>query len=595
MISLFNKDNRNRRKQKKKMKKTNKIKQGTNVESGTLVNNAVFFEMPKRKGFSNKRLINIYEREYFKQLRTEHIISTKEIELDQHYAEMSRYIDLLLKIRMRDFTNDERSLIDFMKLFFYKEKIAFLKEKTDARLIALNELYRIFKFSKIRVRDIILQEINQLITASIITGSQLIAIEKEIEGYRSTRINNLNIDEKKLIAAYNELLKITNGIVENEESVDDLLATKIARLEVAAEEYVFSHQDKFIEMDFELDEIDRDDDKSKNKENHLSRLEAMRQRFFLFVHFGDRSLKEERENKFYRIKFDVVTSDNNYNFSVEDVEHFEKVFAGKIQAIINGTNPNLEEMFGSDISRAKRLFLSTITVKNKKIDYDIFWIEFVAFVNAFDSTKKLDKFFRYYLVQPAYDFSDKLISFAQKVSWEAISDFSSFSIKSGVAALCQLRRKHIQNPNVYYLPEGIKTIDSWYKSWKVNILDTARSKISALKEKMTGKIVILPNSLRILFISTLMELECVPLAIVLNDNDIFSLYIAYDKLEFLRHYPKYHINNITILPASYRDSDLDSVYEQLLSGAHLGMSLEEVLDAQIEHGKQKAAEKGNRY
>ena len=347
-----------------------------------IINIGDLIQIPGREYFENNidklNLIDRYKDEYLSILSQIKRLTTKDISCDNLIKNNKMYIDLILRLVMRDnfYDIENQSLIDnkimIYKLEIYLNEIIKIEEETIERLIALSELEKGRRVPYLN-RNTLKLEINNLKISLQILISQKVSIRNEIDSYLThISISNEQISPRKIEERRDKTIRYASHIINiNDIFDDDELSDNniykqmyvIATLETKIEEELYINRPNIVDLISRANEIkctpDLNYDEAKLIKNKLLHdLNELEDKLLVYYKFGKNLVTYEDWYNFYSAKFRILTFDiaDNYddaylrkllfdNSNEEERKAYEDIIYHKIGEILSASKGIFKFLF----------------------------------------------------------------------------------------------------------------------------------------------------------------------------------------------------------------------------------------------------------
>ncbi len=487
--------------------------------------------IPTRENFNNNQemlsLIDKYKKEYLNilTLTQKKYYIGNDIRSKELSTNLNMNISLLISIFMSE---DQETLINISikekvnclinqrKLNLYYEKISNLENETNARLVAIMEIYQERKmFLSKNKKNTLLNEVDNLARTLIVYLSQKTAIMRDVNANIEKSIidyitnNNENLlreEENEIRKRRNKLLKLKKVLPTDIQIRDDLkfILSDIANAERLLEIYAYQNKDKLENLRSSLKEIKETTINDTNKESLLDKIKNIELNYLVFFYYGRKILTEKDLETLYGIKFNILSFSSTGIVDVFDLENadeieinsYQEIIFQKIQRLVKGENYNVKAFFKEDYMEAllglKNIFSIDGHFDTEHILKDKYLFNLLL---ALDNIDGLNLFIKNYKVDKSlYDSLDFYEDYFEwdSISLEAILWLKSIQKKELESRFSQLLSKHFYyNCNEFYhLPEGIKKI-KYIRRW-----DIPNSLSCIIGDNVNNKIIVMPSTLK---------------------------------------------------------------------------------------------------
>lgn len=496
-----------------------------------IINIGDLIQIPGREYFEDEQdkldLIDKYKEEYLKLLSSAKISHSKDLS-DNLQDEMIMNVDLILKLVVNHsddiFSEIKKSKsdneIDMYKLRLYLNRIEEMEKDNIARLIALKELEKGKRVPN-KSKNALKEKINSLISNLVIFMGQKRAINIEIKAY----LSNIVIDDSNTIGAddkLNELIDIASLYI----NVDDVISmdlkpeVKIAIIERRLEIFCYKNKKLKDELKDAQNQISKVVYSGSYfwREGILNQLTELENRYEVLIRYGYKIVSDKEIEEFYKLKFDVYTSDalnteflrepsNIFTeFTNRELKEYKAILQKKIEEIITGRNLIFWDcfydpyLFNNNLSKAVSAF--TKYLKDNSDTFDLEGIikdptmEKLSLILAFDSKDGLDEFFNKKLRKshdiPIGALNDYIFSYGDSIPLStALRVINPNELKNNIyfRELFNLYNLRKNNSTNYVLPSGITSIHVH----KDLIEESYFAK--KLRKEVKGKTIIMPDTL----------------------------------------------------------------------------------------------------
>ncbi|MBQ6282153.1 MAG: hypothetical protein IJK66_01290 [Bacilli bacterium] len=306
-----------------------------------IINIADLIQIPGREYYINEQtkldLIDKYKEEYLKILSQKRRLTTKDISCDDLVESNKMYIDLILRLVMRDnfYDIENQTLLDnkimISKLKIYLDEIVKIEDEVIERLIALSELEKGRRVPHLN-RSTLKSEIDNLKVTLQILISQKTSIRNEIDSYLThISISDNRVSPKAIEGRRDKTLKYASYVIKpndlftDEELTDNNIYKQmsiIAILETEMEKELYINKPDICitDLTWNAQSIGCTPDLNYSetipiKNLLLKQLEQLEDRFMAYYLFGKNILKYEHWYEFYSAKFKILTFDIADNYS----------------------------------------------------------------------------------------------------------------------------------------------------------------------------------------------------------------------------------------------------------------------------------------
>ena len=351
-----------------------------------IINIADLIQIPGREYYINEQtkldLIDKYKEEYLRLLSQRRRLTTKDISCDDLVESNKMYIDLILRLVMRDnfYDIENQTLLDnkimISKLKIYLDEIVKIEDEVIERLIALSELEKGRRVPHLN-RNTLKAEINNLKVTLQILLSQKVSIRNEIDSYLThISISDNRVSPKAIEERRDKTLKYASYIINlkdlftDEELTDNNIYKQmsiIAILETEMEKELYINKPDICitDLTWNAQSIGCTPDLNYSetipiKNILLKQLEQLEDRFMAYYLFGKNILKYEHWYEFYSAKFKILTFDIADNYSDWQLEEALFMQPNEIERKVYADIIAKKRMdiFGADrISLIKYLYL----------------------------------------------------------------------------------------------------------------------------------------------------------------------------------------------------------------------------------------------
>ena len=315
-----------------------------------IINIADLIQIPGRDYYIDEPdkldLIDNYKEEYLRLLSQKRRLTTKDISCDKLIESNKMYIDLILRLVMRDnfYDIENQSLLDnkimISKLKIYLDEIVKIEDEVIERLIALSELEKGRRVPHLN-RNTLKAEIDNLKVTLQILLSQKVSIRNEIDSYLThisisdNRVSPKAIEERKdrTIRYASHIIDV--GDIFSEEELSDnniykqMSIIAILETEMEKELYINKPDICITDLTWNAQSIGCTPDLNYSetipiKNTLLKQLEQLEDRFMAYYLFGKNILKYEHWYEFYSAKFKILTFDIADNY--DDIDLWKMLF-----------------------------------------------------------------------------------------------------------------------------------------------------------------------------------------------------------------------------------------------------------------------------
>ena len=315
-----------------------------------IINIADLIQIPGREYYINEQdkldLINKYKEEYLKLLSQRRRLTTKDISCDDLVKSNKIYIDLILRLVMRDnfYDIENQSLLDnkimISKLKIYLDEIVKIEDEVIERLIALSELEKGRRVPHLN-RNTLKAEIDNLKVTLQILLSQKVSIRNEIDSYLThISISDNRVSPKAIEERKDKTLKYASYVIKpkdlftDEELTDNNIYKQmsiIAILETEMEKELYINKPDICitDLTWNAQSIGCTPDLNYSetipiKNTLLKQLEQLEDRFMAYYLFGKNLVTYEHWYEFYSAKFKILTFDIADNY--DDIDLWKMLF-----------------------------------------------------------------------------------------------------------------------------------------------------------------------------------------------------------------------------------------------------------------------------
>ncbi|MBQ6282154.1 MAG: hypothetical protein IJK66_01295 [Bacilli bacterium] len=499
-------------------------------------------------------LIDRYKEEYLKILSQRKRLTTKDISCDNLVESNKMYIDLILRLVMKDdfYDIENQSLLDnkimISKLKIYLDEIVKIEDEVIERLIALSELEKGRRVPHLN-RSTLKSEIDNLKVTLQILISQKTSIRNEIDSYLThISISDNRVSPKAIEGRRDKTIRYASHIINvnrifNEDELTDNNIYKqisiIAILETEMEKELYINRPNIAHIISRANEIKNAanlnyDETRLMKCKLLHDLDGLENELMLYDLFGKNLVTYEDWYKFYIAKFRILTFDiaDNYNdWELEkrlfvypnEIERkvYEDIIYKKKLKITDGKNSLFEQAIRLDDNTFKSsTYLAFLKYLKKDIDYYEYYannkhhsIEAIRLLLSFDS------FFNFLRL---LNRKININSLPDNICFEEIKNKKANFVFCDMVPLSTilevinytdlpnyykfLKDVYVRFKNIfgsyffldrkiskdyYLLPEGIEEIHKSYSVYDTYYMQKVR-------EEAKSKILVMPNSLKVI-------------------------------------------------------------------------------------------------
>ena len=424
-------------------------------------------------------LINLRKKEYLETLIKEKVLTSTELKSDELQNKLNTLHSLieqntlgndLFEKVIFDEEDKVKALIILRKFTIYNEKIIELEEEVVSRIIALKEILKRTFLNK-QKRISIINEINRLTNVFIILMNQKETLRVCLSNYSK---KCFDITKERDLEKEEDLIrKRKKELNEYQEQVFGKIDTQInnlsdmALVEVALEEYIYVNKEKINEEIANLNEVSL-------LNNGLDNLKKVITKFNLYYELGKNVIPIDYIKRLYEIKFRLLTMNIVgciEPFITEQTRELElTVYKEIIEKYLHEIITQKENfIYDKDWRKALSLIKEELKINGKydplEILKDKYHLNFLFAARG----NTLDVFYNNYLVEkknfPEIYFFNDLFVWNESLPLATIYRLKKFQNPKEKNILYELTIKHsLKNDNdFYYVPEGIKEIDTFEK------------------------------------------------------------------------------------------------------------------------------------
>ena len=426
-------------------------------------------------------LINLRKKEYLETLIKEKVLTSSELKSGKLQDKLNMLHNLieqntlgndLFEKVIFDEEDKVKALIILRKFTIYNEKIIELEEEVVSRIIALKEILKRTFLNK-QKRISIINEVNRLTNVFIILMNQKETLKVCLSSYSKkcfdiTKERDLEKEEtliKKRKKELNEYQEQAFGKINTQ--INNL--SDMALVEVALEEYIYVNKEKINEEIANLNEVSL-------LNNGLDNLKKVITKFNLYYELGKNVIPIDYIKRLYEIKFRLLTMNIVgciEPFITEQTRELElTVYKEIIEKYLHEIITQKENgIYGKDWKKVLSLIKEELKINGKydplEILKDKYYLNFLLAAKG----NALDIFYDNYLVEkknfPEIHFFDDLFVWDDELPIATIYRLKNFQNPKKKNILYELTIKHSSKNNngFYYIPEGIKEIDTLGKSF----------------------------------------------------------------------------------------------------------------------------------
>jgi len=520
--------------------------------------------VPMRDSLSDDKIkeLDKYKDKYLEMLTKKKYFTSHDITSQDFVDEMLMNFELFGRlIANRDMNYNLDTMADYrkiwikqratpLKIMLYIKKMEEMYNETHLRLIALKEIYNeVGKKLPKDKREAILNEIYNLTSSYIIFKNNVYAALREIETYKNELSNQddfIDIDDSvkndmisrfktKLYFDYALKIMPENGTIYGNELLGDFDSDfdKIAYIERELEIYAYKYLN-IDDLNKELEEIDKTDKTSENRQMLLDRIEKLEVKYIILSTYGGHELDLK---PLYEVKFDILTIDivNQEESPFKDItdknelKYYMDILLDKITTNITGIDSLLSQRLDGDKEVIPAIVRNL--KNNDKFDYyeilrDNLRLSLIIsmesdekaryffdnhMINLYGNGEKLSYDIRRYFSFTGYPYTEVHLPFGT-FCWiyTLLAREPTFSETGKDYALIYHHFFKDSDGDVFKIPDGILQIHLYST-------DTINDEIA---KRIDGKKVVMPNSLKCLDISNFpsyLDNKTLPM-IVLNEG-----------------------------------------------------------------------------
>lgn len=516
----------------------NKLFKKNNINHSIINMNDAFI-LPKRSDFiDNEEIINLIDnkKEYYNNLlRNKKVFFTMEFNKELKSDILTR-IDIILN----EFLKSENKRLDtrvfISKLMLYYNDLIIYEKEVISICISLKEIINEKVFLSKGKKELLNNELNNLLNLLVILNSNKFAINTRINSYKTEYIyeqhefSDEELNKRYEYLCYLKDIDINNNLDNNKKIIE------IALIEKELEEYAYKNNDKIKDILNDINYMkdnqliinifDSKEEKESYNENKLI-IENDERYLLIFKEFGRNLISEEIVEYFYQEKFKVITFNIYKNYCIDKNDkgynYYLKIIEDKVNNILHFNNKKLDNYYhilNTSNNKQKESIIKFYKVllinceKNYEELYKTILKErlYLAFLLSIYDKEDLKDFYENYMIYASlynnykYNYLNNIISLKSLFDINKIFDNSilGIGVNKNWLEIIQLEvleeiydnydfYKKDRANLVYRIPEGIRNIDTRYGdlfSWlnkfkydiKKNILVTTITFSKAIEE-----------------------------------------------------------------------------------------------------------------
>ena len=555
-------------------------------------------------------LINLRKKEYLETLIKEKVLTSSELKSDELQDKLNMLHNLieqntlgndLFEKVIFDEEDKVKALIILRKFTIYNEKIIELEEEVVSRIIALKEILKRTFLNKPK-RISIINEVNRLTNVFIVLMNQKETLRVCLSNYGKkcfdiTKERDLEKEEaliKKRKKELNEYQKQAFGKINTQ--INNL--NDMAEVEVALENYVYNYKEKALSLKDEIiylyNHIEKDiDNQSKDVDQLLTEILALENKCKIFYEFGKNIIDNEDLKRIYHLKFmtfincqkkDLIEPFVNEETSSLELGVYEKLIFG----FINDLSKNdkiifqIKTIFIKDYLTVIKLVKEELKTNEKYDSLEILKDKYkLNLLMAFSHPINMDiikKIYKKIYVKrcnyPEVNFYEPVFGWNEELPLETINELKLMQNQKQDLDLYLILKEYYYSFYEYYvfynLLEGLEKV-TFLPNSCANVeklpqqIKEITNFIKIIRQKMAGRIVVFPKSLKYVF------------GDLIGDTEILELRLN-EKLEYINFSPNANIEEIKrpvkALFNRYRKQNISTIHFYNFDKSHFYNNIE---------------------